>query len=117
MKRGLVYLAGMTVMALLAVFLFAPDKPGNEAASGQVLLLPGITDEINNVDHVEIIAAGNKTVASMHRVDGRWQLEQMNAYHVDWPKLQTLLADLGQAVVVENKTDKPDYYERLGVED
>jgi hypothetical protein len=81
------------------------------------LLLPSIAGQINDVDRVEIITAGNTTAATLVRSGSAWQVEQMGGYRADWPKLQTLLAALAQARVIEPKTDKPEYYERLGVED
>ena len=53
----------------------------------------------------------------MVRAGGHWQLQQMGGYRADWSRLQTLLAALAQASILEPKTDKPEYYARLGVED
>jgi hypothetical protein len=117
MKRSIIYLAILTILALLALWMFAPGAgpAGNSAANS--LLLPGIAKQINDVNRVEIVSAGNTTVATLVKTDHSWQLEQMAGYRADWPKLQKLLAALAQARVIENKTDKPEYYSRLGVED
>lgn len=117
MKRNFLYLAAVTVVALALVFIVTPtDEPSGRSAVNQ-LLLPAIAAEINAVDRVEIVTAGETTVATLVRQGDAWQVEQMDGYRADWPKLQKLLAALAQARVIEAKTDKPEYYARLGVED
>jgi len=117
MKRNFMYLAAVTVVALVLVFIGTPTDKSSEKSSVDELLLPAIAAEINQVDHVDIVTAGETTVATLVRKDDAWQVEQMGGYRADWPKLQKLLAALAQAKVVEPKTDKPEYYARLGVED
>lgn len=116
MKRNFMYLAVVTAVALLLVFVGSPTDKSSEKSSVDELLLPAIAAEINQVDHVEIVTAGDTTVATLLRKDDAWQVEQMGGYRADWPKLQKLLAALAQARVIEPKTDKPEYYARLGVE-
>ncbi len=117
MKRNFLYLAILTVAALAVVIFTTPggDSPGQSTVDA--LLLPEIAGQINNVDRVEIITAGNTVTATLLKSGTAWQVEQMGGYRADWPKLQTLLAALAQARVIEAKTDKPEYYGRLGVED
>jgi len=117
MKRNFLYLAVLTLLALLAVKLFVPGDGSSKNLLADKLLLAGISEQINDVSRVEIVSAGNHTVATMLRSGGNWQLEQMGGYWVDWSKLKNLLFALAQARVVETKTDKPEYYARLGVED
>ena len=117
MKRSFLYLAVLTVFALLAVVVFAPQDGPSEKPAVDTLLLPGISAQINQVNRVEIVSAGDHTVATLNRTEANWQFEQMGGYQADWSKLQTLLAALAQARVVESKTDNPEYYARLGVED
>ena len=116
MKRSFFYLAAITLTALLMV-VFVPEYGSQRDAVKDALLLPDISGKINEVDRVEIVSAGNTLVATMIKTDSGWQLEQMGGYHADWGKLQALLATLAQARVVAAKTDKPEYYTRLGVED
>lgn len=116
MKRSFLYLAALTVVAILVVTFTGPGgTPVN--STEQALLVPELSKQINDVDRVEITAAGNNVVATMVKSGNSWQLVQMGGYRADWQKLRTMLADLAQARVVENKTDKPEYYARLGVED
>jgi len=116
-KRGFAYLLVTTILALVAVLVFVPRENAVENSVVDALLLPVLADRINDVDRVDIVTAGDTVVATLTRTAADWQLEQMDGYHVDWPKLQDLLADLAQARVVAVKTDKPRYYAQLGVED
>lgn len=117
MKRNFIYLAVITVVALVLAFIGTPSDRSSEPSNVDELLLPAIAAQINQVDRVDIVTAGETTVATLVRRDDAWQVEQMNGYRADWPELQKLLAALAQARVIEPKTDKPEYYARLGVED
>ena len=116
MKRNFLYLAVITAIALM-VLVFVPEYDTPEGDLRDTLLLPDIAGRINEVDRVEIVIAGNTVLASMFKSDAGWQLQQMAGYHADWRKLQSLLAAVAQARVVAVKTNKPEYYARLGVED
>ncbi len=117
MKRSFLYLVVLTSLAVLALWVFMLKDKSLDKPIADTLLLPEISGQINVVDHVEIVTAGNHVVATLLKSDNGWQLEQMGGYRADWPDLQTLLSTLAQARVVETKTDKPEYYNRLGVED
>lgn len=116
MKRGFPYLVILTVLAVLVLWVFTISDESADKPAADALLLPEISGQINSVDRVEVVTAGNQVVATLLKGEDGWQLEQMGGYRADWPKLQSLLATLAQATVVETKTDKPEYYARLGVE-
>ena len=117
MKRSFSYLVVLTLLAIAAVVVFAPKDRSSMTSLDDALLLPDIATQINDVSRVEIVTAGNQTVATLNRSGDSWTHEQMGGYSADWSKLQALLAGLAQARVIEIKTDKPEYYARLGVED
>ncbi len=117
MKRSFLYLVVLTSLALLALWVFTLKDESLDKPMADTLLLPQISGQINAVDRVEIVTAGNRVVATLLKSDNGWQLEQMGGYRADWSDLQTLLSTLAQARVIETKTDKPGYYNRLGVED
>jgi hypothetical protein len=117
MKRSFFYLAIVTAAALLVLLVFSPMGEAPENYTADALLLPEFAAQINAVNRVEIISAGANPVATLLKTPDGWQSEQMDGYSANWPKLQTLLAALATSHVVEIKTDKPQYYARLGVED
>lgn len=115
MKRNFLYLAVLTVFAVL-VMVFSSDRPSTVEQLAEPMFVPELSAEINNVDRIEIIKAAQEEVASLRKSGDIWLLEQ-TGYRADWTKLRKLLVDLAQSKVVETKTDKPEYYARLGVED
>jgi hypothetical protein len=117
MKRSFTYLAILTFLALLVVLVFVPQDRSSGPPVTELLLLPDIAGQINAVTRVEIISSGDHSVATMTKSGDHWKLGQMDGYRANWPLLQALLAGLAQASVIEVKTDKPEYYARLGVED
>lgn len=118
MNRGFLYLLLVTLIIVVTVFFLA-HRNESELAKGTTtgLLLPQLNSTINEVDHVNVVTAGNIVVASLHKSGEQWQVEQMNGYAANWPVLKKVLSALAQAKVVEAKTDKPEYYSRIGVED
>lgn len=117
MKRSFIYLGVLTLFLLLILLVFAPDKESSDRSVADTLLLPEISDQINAVSRVEIVTAGNNPIATLFRDESTWRLEQMASYRANWPQLRSLLAALAQARIIEPKTDNPQYYDRLGVED
>ncbi len=117
MKSKFLYLTVITLLAVLAVTVLAPRKQTGETADLEPLFLTEVAEQINAVTRVEVFGPGNTAIATLVKSDLGWQLEQMGGYRADWSKLQVLLAGLAQAKVVEVKTDKPEYYALLGVED
>jgi hypothetical protein len=117
MKRNFLYLLVLTTLALLALLVFSPDEGTSKKLTVNTLFLSSIADQVNDVNRVEIISAGRQEVATLLKTVDGWQFEQMGGYRADWPKIQKLLAALATAKVIETKTDKPEYYARLGVED
>ena len=117
MKRSFFYLGILTVFTMLILLVFAPDEESSDRPAVDTLLLPEISKQINEVSRVEIVTAGNNSIATLFKDNSTWRLEQMGSYRANWQQLRTLLAALAQARIIESKTDKPEYYDRLGVED
>ena len=117
MKRNFIYLGLVTLAALIVLFMFGNGGQTPSGTGAEELLIPGVAGRINEVDRVEIISAGPATVASLSRNEQAWTVDNMAGYRADWPKLQSLLAALATARVKEAKTDNPEFYARLGVED
>jgi hypothetical protein len=115
-KRHFSALLVITVIAALAVSLLVPQRMARESGNGMGLLLPEVGERINAVTQVVLQGAAMGTV-QLDRIEDRWQVRELNGYPADWARLRQLLADLAQARILETKTDNPEYYARLGVED
>jgi hypothetical protein len=104
-------------LVVAAAVLLVPGKTGREAGVEKTALLPELQQRVNDLDLVRFIGAGDAVIATLRRAGDHWQVEELHGYRADWDRLRSLLADLAQAEVVEAKTAKPEYYDRLGVED
>lgn len=118
MNRGFIYLLVATALVVLMVFMLAQrDGSVQDNGAETALFMPGLQKVINEVDRVNVVTPGNVILATLEKSGDQWHVEQMNDYAADWPKLKKVLAALATAQIVERKTDNPDYYSRLGVED
>jgi hypothetical protein len=115
-KKHFSWLLVITLAAAALVFLI-PQKTGKESERESGKLLPGLASVANDLDYLKLTAAGNETVATFQRKEGKWRLVEAESYPADWDRLKSLLSELSQAEVIEQKTSNPDYYARLGVED
>lgn len=109
----------MTLLAVIAAslawWLSARERPGDSGLAGN-LLYPGLEQEINQVSKIQLIGAGNVTLATLNKNDDAWTVQEQKGYRADWVQVRTLLAALAKAQVVEQKTKREDYFPRLGVE-
>jgi hypothetical protein len=118
MNRSFWYLLLATILVLLTVFFIDQRGSGSHNNSARsALLMPDLHKVINEVDQVKVVTAGNTVVATLNKSGEQWQVEQMNGYAANWPTLKKALSALAQAHIIEMKTDKPEYYSRLGVSD
>src|SRR5690606_15209121 len=80
-------------------------------------LLPGLTENLNDVERVTLVKAGGETVATLERGESGWTVAERQGYPADTPKLRQALIALGEARIVERKTATAALYDRIGVED
>jgi hypothetical protein len=104
-------------LAVAFLVLLVPGKTSRKSTLEEARLLPALQQAANDVDWLRLTGAGNSTIATLERTDGKWVVDEESDYPADWGRLRSLLSDLAQAEIVETKTDNPEYYARLGVED
>lgn len=107
-------LATGIVAVLVLVF---PGKTGRESSLVQTVLIPGLAGQVNDIEWFRLTAAGGEIIATLKRENNAWVVEETSSYHADWGMVKNLLSLLSRAEVIEEKTSKPGYYARLGVED
>lgn len=99
-----------------AVVLLLPVQTGKDDTPETGKLLPGLEARVNDIEWLRLTAAGDNTVATLHRKGTSWTVEEASGYRADWDLIRDMLSGLAQARVVEVKTANPEYYDRLGVE-
>ena len=115
-KKHFSWLLLVTTAVAVLVLLF-PGKAGRESSVEPSVLIPGMAEQVNDIEWMRLTAAGDETIATLNRESGFWVVEEASSYRADWDLVKTLLSALSQAEVIEVKTANPEYYSRLGVEE
>jgi len=103
----------------LAALAFAGWMGQHRAQTGDLYsgqLLPGLSEQINQVTGL-ILGDSQDRQVSIRLNDGSWGIEEKQGYPADAGKLRSVLLILADAQVLEEKTSRPDMYNRLGVAD
>lgn len=117
--RLLAILVIVTVVAVVAVLRSnrAPDTEVTADATVEQPLVVDLNQDIDDVSGLQIIAADNQMVADLKRTEQAWVVANRANYPADMGKVRETLITLANAQLMEKKTAKPEYYERLGVQD
>ncbi len=118
MSRKTFSLLALALAAVVAaIFLLLPATTSDDGVGTERELLPGLAAQVNDVDRITAVGAGDTVLASLIRDDDGWAVTELAGYPADLDKVRAVLAGLAQAEIIEQKTSNPDYYARLGVED
>ncbi|NCF61491.1 MAG: DUF4340 domain-containing protein [Gammaproteobacteria bacterium] len=115
-KKHFSWLLLLTLMAA-GLVLLVPGKTGKESIIEETRILPELAAQVNDIEWVQIISAGDVSVATLRRAEEGWIVEEAGGYRADWDRIRQLLSALSQAEIIEAKTSNPEYYQRLSVED
>ncbi|NKI35979.1 DUF4340 domain-containing protein [Wenzhouxiangella sp. XN79A] len=114
MNRNLLLaLAAATLVAIALVMLLGDERGAPTVEAGP--LLPGLAEQVNAIDAVDVVAPGGATTVRLRRDDARWQVAERDGYEADFRQVVDLLRTLAEAQRDEPRTDNPDWYGRLGV--
>lgn len=116
MNRNLLLgLAAATLVAIALVMLLDDDRGAPVVGGGP--LLPGLAEQVNALDAIDVVAAGGATAVRLRRDDERWQVVERDGFEAEFRQVVELLRTLAEAERAEPRTDNPDWYGRLGVTD
>ncbi len=102
------------VVAAVLVFKRAPETEGSLSGGA---LLPALSDQLNEIEQIQITGAGDKTLVTVNRSGERWAVAEREGYPADAGKVRSFLLRLADARVNEAKTANPERYAQLGVQD
>jgi hypothetical protein len=115
-SRKLLILAIVAVVAVLGGIWLAGRQ--TSTSSGEVATLyPDLKKELDAVTAVRIVKAGGTTAVEMKRGESGWTVSERSNYPADEAKLRTLVTNLADAKLLEEKTSTAENYPTLGVED
>lgn len=115
-QRTVMTLGGAAVVvAGLAVWMVGnQDKPATEiTAEGP--LYPDLVRAVDDVAKIEVMEGG-KTV-SISRKAGVWGVDAKQGYPASLDLVKTTVVGLAEARILEPRTNQPELYARIGVED
>ena len=100
--------------AALAMFSGRDGGSTSAQAATDTVLLPELASNLNDVRSVRVESSeGTFTLALK---DDTWGMVEKAHYPIDESKVRKLLFALRDAEILEEKTSKPEFYEKLGVQ-
>ncbi|HEV2098180.1 MAG TPA: DUF4340 domain-containing protein [Stellaceae bacterium] len=115
-KRGLILLAAATiVLVALAVAALATGGRGVSRTAAEERAFPGLSDKLGDVASVSVQRTGLDL--TFVREGDNWKVVQKGDYPAAPGKINRIVLAMADMVLVEPKTQKPDLYPRLEIED
>lgn len=114
-SRQLLILSGAAIVIVAgAVWIGSPRSPRSEQ---NIALYPALKGQLQKATRVRIFKAGDQLSVELARDGAIWRLKQRHDFPADGNKVNTLLIDLENARVAEQKTSNPENYAALNVQD
>lgn len=116
MKTGTITILGAATVLVAAGAWYASTSraAGNTAIPRDTPLLPALQEAINDVASVAVTTADG--TVTLERGEGGWTLAEKAGYAARADRVRTLLFELRDARVLEQKTANPDRFTRLGLD-
>jgi hypothetical protein len=115
-QRSFLLLLGATVIIVAAalVVLAAGDRMASPAPSGE-RALPGLAANLGDLAWVGL--SRGQTKIDFAAVNGRWAVVEKGNYPAAQGKLRQLLLGLADLTLIEPKTERPELFARLDLDD
>lgn len=114
--RAFLVLTLVTAVTVVAAILVAGARdPGPVVDGSGEVMFPGLIDKLNSVATIEVIRA--EGTATVRRKGEEWVLEEAGGYPARLGKVREILIGLAEIETIEAKTERPERYARLEVED
>lgn len=105
----------LAVLAVLALLVGLMTLLGPAGDSREQELLPGLRGELNDISRVTVRGPGDTVIATLAKAGDRWTVAERDGYPADVGRIRQNLIALADAVILEEKTSNPEFYDRLGV--
>jgi hypothetical protein len=112
-RLGLAAVA-VLILGLLAAVFGQQRAPASGASAGGAWLA-GLKDGVGSITRIDLASATSRT--TLRRDGEAWRVSERDAYPVDMARLSDMLEELAAARALEQKTSKPEFYARLGLDD
>lgn len=116
MKSKSLAILAIGAAAALGIGMLVSRAPAPAANVTNSLLLADLAGKAESIARIEM-SSGSKSVVLTKGADGAWAVASKASYKADIERIRTLVRGLAEARVLDTKTSKPEFYERLGVQD
>ena len=112
----------MFLISLAIIFVFAiyqQEKKTNteqQNAGEYQLFMPKLRDEFNKITKITLQNGENITTLNKTE-DGKWRVAEKHNYSANMQELRKMLLYLSQSELRERKTNNPEQFNRLGLDD
>lgn len=114
--RAVVLLGVVTLVAIAAALILTGTNRDRDLAPAE-RLVPDLRAVINEIDAIDVEAAGETLIARLRRDQDRWRVENQDGYEADFRLVHDLLRELAEANRAEPRTVLEEWYPRLGLSD
>src|SRR5581483_3324686 len=115
-RRGFIFLLGATAASVAgaAAALLTEGETVSTAPPGE-RALPKLAANLGQIARFRINRGEMK--ANFELDDGRWVVVEKGGYPADAAKIHRMLSALADLTLIEPKTDRPELYSRLSLDD
>lgn len=113
-NRKLFILSAITIVVIIAASITATLQ-APQVKRNKNILLPELASRINDVTVISI--KGNQHVLNLRKQNDIWVIENADNYPAIFEKVKDTVISLSTLMILAEKTDNPEFYSRLGVED
>lgn len=111
---GILVFAALAMAVLAGFVVWRGDREVSAAPRGE-LALPGLAAKLGELGWVSLTHGKAKLDLAAH--DGRWTVVQKGNYPAEQDKVRKLLLQLAELELIEPKTDRPELWPRLDLDD
>ncbi len=115
MSRGQAILLTLGTTAAIFIAYFAVQARAPVSLPERQPVFPGLLQELNDIDRVEVRQGAEQV--TLGKDDNTWRIRSSGDYPADYSKVRNVLLSLSQVELLEYKTENPEKYAKLGVED
>ena len=114
MNNRYLIVAVLTVMVVVAAVLVSQQR-APQTSRDKIALFPELSGRINDVS--ELAVREGQSVLTVRLVSDNWSIAEADNYPALVDKVKQTVLAVSDLRIIAEKTDNPDLYKRLGVED
>jgi hypothetical protein len=113
-SKTIALLAGITIVGILLA-VFANREPSSSLPKSGQLVFPDLMNVVNDVN--EVVIETKEQTMTLVRGEQIWGVKEKAGYRADVEKVKQAIVGLADLRIHESKTQNPELYERLGLQD